>query len=257
MKVLAFFAHPDDETMLGGGVLALLRRLGAEIHYLCATRGEGGEAGEPPLCERSDLGALRATELACAVEALGGGDLELLDYIDPSVGPDNTLYAFTDDLDRLALQVVESAQRTGAFAMLTHGSNGEYGHPAHIAAHRAALLAANLLEEQGRPLLLYTWQAAFAGHPKEHIMNRDDLADLVLDITPVLEAKTLATLCHRSQNALFVRNASRRAGRQLSVPEIVVRLESLHRVRPGNGRPVQDALAGLLRQSGCVQECKV
>jgi LmbE family N-acetylglucosaminyl deacetylase len=47
MKVLAFFAHPDDETMLCGGTLALLSKAGIEIHLVCATRGEGGECGEP------------------------------------------------------------------------------------------------------------------------------------------------------------------------------------------------------------------
>ena len=44
-KILTIIAHPDDETMLSGGTLALLARAGAEVHYLCATRGEGGEVG--------------------------------------------------------------------------------------------------------------------------------------------------------------------------------------------------------------------
>ncbi len=60
MRVLAFFAHPDDETILIGGTLALLARLGAEVHYLIATRGEGGEVGGPPVCERSQLGLVRS-----------------------------------------------------------------------------------------------------------------------------------------------------------------------------------------------------
>ncbi len=49
MNILAFFAHPDDETMLCGGTLALLARAGARVHLLIATRGEGGENGEPPV----------------------------------------------------------------------------------------------------------------------------------------------------------------------------------------------------------------
>jgi LmbE family N-acetylglucosaminyl deacetylase len=47
MSVLAFSAHPDDETMLAGGTLALLGRAGAQVQSLCATRGEGGETWEP------------------------------------------------------------------------------------------------------------------------------------------------------------------------------------------------------------------
>ncbi|MCK4898758.1 MAG: PIG-L family deacetylase, partial [Anaerolineales bacterium] len=37
MNITAFFAHPDDETMLSGGTLALLAKSGAQVHYLCAT----------------------------------------------------------------------------------------------------------------------------------------------------------------------------------------------------------------------------
>jgi len=40
--------------MLAGGTLALLAQAGAQIHYLCATRGEGREIGEPPDCDLSD-----------------------------------------------------------------------------------------------------------------------------------------------------------------------------------------------------------
>ena len=99
MNVLAFFAHPDDETMLAGGTLALLARQGVQVHYLSATRGEGGEAGEPPLCSLEDLGQVREEELACAVAALGGSSLDFLGYTDPRVGPDDELYAYSDDLE--------------------------------------------------------------------------------------------------------------------------------------------------------------
>ena len=78
MKILAFFAHPDDETMLAGGTLALLAHSGSQVHYLSATRGEGGEVGEPPRCKVEELGQVRAEELACAVHALGGISLTCL-----------------------------------------------------------------------------------------------------------------------------------------------------------------------------------
>jgi LmbE family N-acetylglucosaminyl deacetylase len=47
--ILALFAHPDDEVLIAGGALALLAGRGAAVHHLCATPGEGGEVGEPPL----------------------------------------------------------------------------------------------------------------------------------------------------------------------------------------------------------------
>lgn len=254
MNVLSFFAHPDDETMLAGGVLALLASAGAQVHYLSATRGEGGEAGEPPLCPLEELGQVRADELACAVAVLGGASLAFLDYVDPRVGPNDELYAFTDDLDRLAAEVAKVIRRVGAQVVVAHGSNGEYGHPAHRLAHRAAVAAvAAVASIADNPPLLYTVQAAFAEHPKPRQMNADDPADLVLDVSPVMEQKIQAALCHRTQHALFVRRASKEAGRPLSVPEVIVSMEGLHRVMPHASGEPQDALSELLRQTGCLR----
>src|SRR5512147_2614627 len=141
MNVLAFFAHPDDETMLAGGALALLARAGASVQYLCATRGEGGETGEPPLCTAEELGEVRENELVCAVQALGGRSLTFLGHIDPRIGPGDELFAYTRDLTMLAGQVAASIRQFEIDGVFTHGSNGEYGHPAHILSHQAARVA--------------------------------------------------------------------------------------------------------------------
>ena len=74
MNLVCFFAHPDDETILTGGVLALLAANGVNVHYVCATRGEGGELGAPPV-DREQLGDARERELVCAVGKLGGKSL--------------------------------------------------------------------------------------------------------------------------------------------------------------------------------------
>lgn len=245
MNVLVFFAHPDDETVLAGGTLALLRRQGARVHYLCATRGEGGETGEPPLCSLEELGGVREGELACAVEQLGGHDLTFLDYVDPRVGADNQLYAYTQDVDLLTQQVAEIIRRVGAEALISHGSNGEYGHPAHVLTHQAAREAVQSLD--GAAPLFYSFSASFPEHPRPRVANRDDEAHLVLDIRPVLAQKTQAALCHRTQHALFVRRPSAEAGRQLSLPEVIQRLEGVHRhLPPCDGKP-EDSLSQLLR----------
>ena len=86
MNILAFFAHPDDETLLVGGTLALLARQGLQVHYLCATRGEGGELGEPPQCTRQELGDVCEQEIVRAVQALGGRSLTFLGHVDPTIG---------------------------------------------------------------------------------------------------------------------------------------------------------------------------
>ena len=244
MDILAFFAHPDDETMFSGGMLALLARQGAAVHYLCATRGEGGEAGEPPLSTREDLGPVRAKELACAVEALGGRSLAFLDYTDPSIGPDESLYPYAGDLADVAARLVRIVRQVRPQAIITHGANGEYGHPAHVLCYQAASQAVAWLA--GSAPLLYCVSAAFPEHPKPRHVNRDQPAHLVLDVTAAMPQKIAAAMCHRTQHALFVRRASQAAGRKVTVPEVLLSLESLHRALPPVAAGVNDPVAALL-----------
>jgi LmbE family N-acetylglucosaminyl deacetylase len=250
MNVLVFFAHPDDETILSGGTLALLARQGAAVYYLCATRGEGGEAGDPPLCTREELGEVRENELTCAVRALGGTALTFLDYIDPTVGADNTLYPYDVEMEELVERLVAEIRTHHIEVLLSHGSNGEYGHPGHVRTHEAARRAIEAIGKEAP--LFYTFQAAFEGHPKPHVMNPDDPADLVLDIGPVLDQKINAALCHRTQHALFIRRPSRDAGRPMTVPEVIVSKESLRRIYPAVKGALDDKFASMLRESGCV-----
>jgi LmbE family N-acetylglucosaminyl deacetylase len=243
-RILTVIAHPDDETMLTGGVLALLARNGMEVYYLCATRGEGGEVGEPPVCARDQLGTVREREMRCAVQALGGVCVDFLGYIDPLVGENDELHPYTDDLPELASQIAVCIQEIKPDAVITHGSNGEYGHPAHQLTHQATCKAVESLNEQAP--ILYTFSASFPEHPRPRLVNRDDLADLVLDITPAIQQKIAAALCHTSQHALFVRRSSVRAGRQLTVPEVIMKLEGLHRLFPPIETQVADPVIAAL-----------
>lgn len=241
MKILTIFAHPDDETMFSGGTLALLAQAGAEMHYLCATRGEGGELGEPPVCARQEIGTYRALELARAIHALGGGQLYFLDYIDPLAGENETLYPYAQDFQELVGRIKATIQNLVPEVVITHGSNGEYGHPGHILTHKAVRKAVENLAPAAP--LMYTFCADFPNHPRPRHANPDNPADIILDITPVMAEKSRAAYSHRSQNALFVRRKSERAGYRLTVPETLLNLESLHRFYPRtNGRPDDELL---------------
>ena len=245
MKILTVIAHPDDETMLSGGTLALFARAGAKVHYLCATRGEGGETGEPPVSTRENLGIVREAEMRCAVKTLGGTGVDFLDYIDPLVGKNEELHPYTDDFHGLVSNITAHIKLKKPAVIITHGSGGEYGHPAHIITHKAVCKVVDKLGVEAP--MLYTFSAAFPEHPRPRLINDDDLAHIVLDITPVLEQKANAALCHKSQNALFVRRSSIRAGRELTVPEVVMNVESLHRVYPPvNGDP-DDVIVEMLK----------
>ena len=241
MNALAFFAHPDDETMLAGGTLALLAHSGVGVHYLIATSGEGGEAGEPPLCSPEKLGDYRAAELECAVKALGGSSLTNLGYTDPGVGPANELYPFTTNLARLSGQVASLIREKNIEVLISHGTNGEYGHPAHLLCNKAARLAVSSLKNEAK--MLYTIAADYPNHPKPRIANQDDPAHLILNVKPVLNYKIQAALCHQTQHALFMRRTSITAGRKVKVPQVLMKVESLHRALPAVGGIPQDWLA--------------
>ncbi|MBI4099408.1 PIG-L family deacetylase, partial [Candidatus Microgenomates bacterium] len=79
-KILLVTSHPDDESFGPGATIAKYAALGAEIHLLCATRGESGKwSGEKAA---KSLGEARAKEHAAAAKILGIKKIEYLNYID-------------------------------------------------------------------------------------------------------------------------------------------------------------------------------
>ncbi len=242
-NVLCCFAHPDDETFMAGGILAMLSACGVRTRVVCATRGEGGEAGEPPVVsDRADLGSAREAELRCALDRLGVHSLVLLDYVDPDIGPGDALGPFDADFDTLAGQIAAQIAGMPADAVLAHGPDGEYGHPAHRLIYRATLEA---VQRQGRPVSFYSTAARVPGI-EDHLWNASRTAHLVLDISPWAEAKVAAMECHTSQHALF-----KRRHRLATVREALRRVESVYREWPPlNGAPPDDDFAALLIAAG-------
>lgn len=185
-------AHPDDE-LYAAGLLAALAGRGVETHLLCLTRGEGGTTGS--ITTRENLGKVREQELRASAAALGAATVELMGYVDPL--PDGKARAPEVDPGQLAREIEAAVRKRKAEAVLTHGSNGEYGHPAHRLVHEAARLV------QGA--VLYTFNAAAPDVSLWGGVNPDDPADLVLDVTPWLEAKARAFDAHLSQREVWLR----------------------------------------------------
>lgn len=242
-SALCFFAHPDDETIMIGGTLAMLHAVQVSTHVVCATRGEGGESGEPPVVNSQEmLGAAREAELRCAVATLGVTTLDLLGYIDPAVGPGNELGPFDADFDTLVGQFSARIAAVKPEVVIAHGPDGEYGHPAHKLIYRASLQAIR----QHHPTIPFYSVAAAVPGIEDHLWNESRIAHFALDITPWSEDKIAAMACHKSQHALFKRR------RKLnSVREALRHIESFYREWPAtNGARPCDAFATLLLAAG-------
>ena len=81
-RLLAVFAHPDDESFGPGGTLARYAQSGVEVHLICATRGEVGNIPEALVGKENSVAELREAELRCAAYQLGLEKVHFLDYRD-------------------------------------------------------------------------------------------------------------------------------------------------------------------------------
>ncbi len=138
LRLMCVLAHPDDESLGTGGILAKYAAEGVHTCLVTATRGERGWNGpaeqNPGLYE---LGRMRQEELSCASAILGLKELIFLDYIDGDLDqadPQEITAALVGHIRRICPQVV-----------VTFDGSGVYGHPDHIAISQftvGALLAA-------------------------------------------------------------------------------------------------------------------
>jgi LmbE family N-acetylglucosaminyl deacetylase len=149
------------------GILALLARGGVTVHVVSATRGEGGETGEPPVCTHDELGEVREKEMRCAVETLGARSLSFLGYRDPEMKSGEEFFAFTDRPERAAKKLSSLLRARPIHAVVTHGSSGEYGHPGHRLAHQVARLAVG--QRRRQPWALWLQRLLPGASPAAHI----------------------------------------------------------------------------------------
>lgn len=219
-------AHPDDDTLFAGGVLAKWASEGFAVYTLETTRGEGGEIGDLGLPDKTELGAYREAEARCAAEALGEAGIFFLDYVDPHMEIDGVAMPIDATLDEFAAAIAEYLGRLRPAIVLTHGADGEYGHPQHRFTHVATRAAIQGLAPW-RPREFWTWMARTEDNAEERLTNRSDPATLSLDVSPWLERKVAAAMCHRSQHQMFTRNS-----KQPTVRDMVRAVEHLRQWQP-------------------------
>lgn len=123
---MCVLAHPDDESLATGGVLASAAAEGVATYLVTATRGERGRFGTGGESPGPDVvGQTREAELIAAASELGIKEVRFLDY------PDGAL----EKVDRAKAieKIVGHLRRLKPHVVITFGPEGAYGHPDHIA----------------------------------------------------------------------------------------------------------------------------
>ena len=121
--VLAVFAHPDDERVIGP-LLSKLAREGREIHLVIATDGSKGVRDYAHIPAGSQLAAARTKEATCAATRLGVRKLHLLGL------PDGGLASF-EVLGKLRTSLAAIIDSVKPAVIITFGPEGGTGHPDH------------------------------------------------------------------------------------------------------------------------------
>ena len=193
-RLLAVFAHPDDETFRPGGTLALLAAEGVGVHLVTATRGQAGSCGDPSLCTQEELPAVRERELRCACAALGLTLPRLLDYQDgllPDVNP-----------EEITAHILTAVGEIHPQVLLTFGPDGLSGHADHMAIGRCA---AEAYARSNEIDALYTLAIprSLAEQLEMHQVYPvpDDQIALSVDVTSAWAAKQAAMACHKTQRS--------------------------------------------------------
>lgn len=122
--VLGVWAHPDDETYLSSGLMALARRAGSRVVCVTATRGEHG-TDDPERWPPGRLARTRDLEIAAAMAILGVDEHRWLGWEDGTLA-DRPPAA---GIARVAALIDEVAPDT----IVTFGPEGMTGHPDHRA----------------------------------------------------------------------------------------------------------------------------
>ena len=147
-RLLALFAHPDDEAFPVGGTIAGHTARGVTVRLVTATAGELGEIRQPGSATRETIGQVRRAELAQAVAELGIASHEVLSYRDSGMAgwdDNNHPQAFVQaDEHEVVARLVFEIRRFRPQVALTFGMDGLYGHPDHIAICRHATRAFHL-----------------------------------------------------------------------------------------------------------------
>jgi LmbE family N-acetylglucosaminyl deacetylase len=267
LTLMAVHAHPDDEALGTGGVLARYVDEGIRTVLVTCTNGElgDGRGGVKPGevgHDEAEIVALRRQELEASCAVLGVSDLELLGYHDSGMdgwAQNSAPGAFwTTPVEEAASRLAVLIEHYRPQVVVTYDENGFYGHPDHIQANRVTMHAADATGVPAKVYYTAVPRSALLGfaammrdqgvEPPEAMEEDpgfgtpDEVITTYVDCSAVTDRKydSLAAHASQSDNKFFLGLGRDVFGR-------VMNREAFVRVRDRTGQPVpeDDLFAGL------------
>ncbi|MDA0632006.1 PIG-L family deacetylase [Nonomuraea sp. MCN248] len=252
LTLMAVHAHPDDECLSTGGVLARYAAEGVRTVLVTCTNGEQGDGpggvkpGEPGH-DAAEVARLRLAELRASADHLGIEHVELLGYRDSGMAgwstndhPD----AFANvPLESAAARLSELMARYRPQVVVTYDETGGsgYGHPDHVQAHRVALAATDLSDIPDKLYYTAIPRSAIKNmaatlresgiemdfEPGDDFGTPDELVTTVVDVSPHVDRKLKALQAHASQGEnIFLLRMPPQAQQQVFSHEAFTRVRS-------------------------------
>jgi mycothiol S-conjugate amidase len=191
-SLLTVHAHPDDESITTGGIMARYSRAGHRVMCVTCTGGEEGEIVVPELdtpANRAGLRDIRREELRRALARLGPIEHAWLGYCDSGMMglPQNEAPGslWSADLEEATARLVGIVRRFRPQVIVGYNAYGGYGHPDHIRAAQLAVAA-------------FEWAADADRYPEQ-------LADGLEPWTPLKLYESAWDLSRRVQLAALMR----------------------------------------------------
>ncbi|MFN2601492.1 MAG: PIG-L deacetylase family protein [Gemmatimonadaceae bacterium] len=198
--IVAVFAHPDDERVIGP-LLSRLAREGRETHLVIATDGAKGIRDFARIPAGPELAAARTKEANCAAKRLGVRQLHLLGL------PDGGLASF-DVLGKLRTGIAAIIDSLKPAAIITFGPEGGTGHPDH---RLVGDVVTQIVQSDSR--YYANMDLLYASLPTERLRTAprasptvNGMAESLLSVRVPFEDRDLAAgreefACHRTQYA--------------------------------------------------------
>jgi N-acetyl-1-D-myo-inositol-2-amino-2-deoxy-alpha-D-glucopyranoside deacetylase len=233
LTLMTVHAHPDDEAISTGGVLARYADEGFRTVLVTCTGGEVGEIADPSLATPENLGQVRERELRAACAILNVGTLHLLGYRDSGMAgtADNDHPASFNQspIDEAIGRLVALIRREKPQVLVSYDESRFYDHPDHVKAHLITVAAFDAAADPTRypesgppwqPLKLYYTafprsalssfaerlraagiEAPFeAPEDPEHAFGTpDELVTTTIDVAAEVDRKRRALLAHATQ----------------------------------------------------------